>query len=357
MRARWLPLLLLAACGGEAFDEDIEGDEVESSVAESELRTNRNPDRLVVWSNNIENMIFDWKDLVHAMSEADYRPDVFLVQQVTDREEMDRLVDFMSRRLGVDYTGVVAKANPDDRRFQGQVIPRPTVTTGIVYRTGRFEQLTKDSFMPWGQGFREDPARCDLRSDHSGYETLRLKLHDKVADKDVVVISLRHWTFHPCSTKNVRDLVHGFDGGANDHAGLGTASALHIVGGDFNDGLFTGSGSYKCWYRMMNREVGEGSCANGEDFGFTDPLYDSCNGDRGCIRGKDGIDSIFVRRSDGRRARTGHFDVVSFAEAHRASVRATGGDGRSNLKSQQGYNDVGASYSQHQARRAWVYYD
>src|SRR5687768_14117239 len=91
----------LTACGGpsEEFDDDLAFDESES---ESELRTNRNADRLVVWSNNIENMIFDWKDLVHAMSEQELRPDIFLVQQITDREEMNQLTAFMSRRLGVD---------------------------------------------------------------------------------------------------------------------------------------------------------------------------------------------------------------------------------------------------------------
>src|SRR5687767_4492092 len=157
-----LTLLLVAACGdpNEALDDDeLAFDE---SEAESELRTNRSADRLVVWSNNIENMIFDWKDLVHAMSEKELRPDIFLVQQITDREEMNQLTAFMSRRLGVDYTGIVAQANPDDRRFQNQVEPPPTVTTGIVFRTARFEQVNKDSFMPWGRGFSGDARRCDL---------------------------------------------------------------------------------------------------------------------------------------------------------------------------------------------------
>jgi hypothetical protein len=349
---RWLfALLFFSACGDVS---DLDPDEL--AVSEDELRTNRNPERLVVWSNNIENMIFDWKDLVHAMSEAELRPDIFLVQQVTDKAEMDRLVDYMSRRLGVDYTGVVAKAHPKDRRFQDQIIPRPTVTTGIVYRTARFDQKTKDSYMPWGHGFNGAALRCDVRSDHTGYETLRLKLHDKVANKDVVAMSLRHWTWLPCSSKNVREIVNGFDGGPNAHAGLGTQSALHIVAGDFNDGLFQ-DGEYACWYRQMNGQVGQARCANDEDLGFTDPLFVSCGGDRGCVRDRGGIDSIFVRRGDGVRARTSNFDVVSFDEAHRASVAATGGDGDSNNRERDGYRDAGNNYSQHKARRAYVYYE
>ena len=346
-------LALLAACG----EGLAEGELSAVSSAEAELRTNRDPDRLVVWSNNVENMIYDWKDLVHAMEEAELRPDVFLVQQVTDRAELERLTDFMRRRLGVDYTGVVADAHPDDHRFQGQVIPRPTVTTGIVFRTARFELVSKDTWSPWGKGFRAGNPRCDERSENSGYQTLRAKLWDKVARKHVVAVSLRHWTFHPCSSKNVRELVAGFDGGRNDHAGLGGGADLHLVGGDFNDRIFDGDGSVSCWYRQMNRDLGEARCDRDEDYGFTDPLFAACDGDRACLRQRGGIDMLFARRPDGRRVRTSHFDVVSFDEAHRASVRATGGDGPSNLRDRDGYRDQGRNYSQHRARRAYVHYE
>lgn len=350
---RWLLCagLLVAGCGPQEVDELAE------DISDSELRTNRDPERIVVWSNNIENMIFDWKDLVHAMSEAELRPDIFLVQQMTSKDEMDRLTDFMSRRLGVEYAGIVAQANPDDRRFQEQIKPRPTVTTGVVFRKARFDLVNRDDWSPWGDGFNGDARRCDRRSEHSGYQTLRVKLHDKRANKDVVAVSLRHWTWWPCSSKNVREIVNGFDGGpANDHAGLGTLAALHIVAGDFNDGLFE-NGNYACWYRQMNGQVGEAQCANDTDLGFTDPLFVSCGGDRSCVRDRGGIDSIFVRRSDGVRSRTSNFDIITFEEAHRASVAATGSDGVSNTEDSAGYRDAGPNYSQHKARRAYVYYE
>jgi hypothetical protein len=337
-------MFALSACGGPLEDED---DSELESISEDELRNNRDPGRLVVWSNNIENMIFDWRDLVHAMSEDELRPDIFLVQQITDRAEMEQLTDFMKSRLGVDYTGIVARAHPRDHRFQGQVIPRPTVTTGIVFRTARFELRNKDSFMPWGHGFADDPGRCDVRADHTGYETLRLRLFDKKAEKNIVAVSLRHWTWHPCSSKNVREI----------NRDLGQGAALHIVGGDFNDRLFDGDGGYACWYRQMNRSVGEARCANDEDLGFTDPLFVACDGERACVKNRSGIDSIFVRRSDGARARTDHFDIIQFDQAHRASVRATGGDGPSNTKARDGFEDAGRNYSQHQARRAYLYYE
>lgn len=358
--------LVLAACGteddmwlGTAAEADVDvADELELEL-ELELRTNSDPDRLVVYSNNIENMIFDWKDLVHEMEEAPLRPDIFLVQQVSGKRELDELIAFMRRRLGVRYEGVVAQNVPDDRRFSDDVTPRPRVTTGIIWRARRFDLVTRDSWRPFGTGFKHQPQSCDARSDHSGYETLRVKLHDKRADEDVVAVSLRHWTWHPCSSKNVREIVEGHDGragGANDHAGLGGGAALHIVGGDFNDGLFNQDGSYKCWYRMMNGEIGAGTCNSDDDFGFTDPLFESCDGDKACVKRRAGIDSLFVRRSDGGRARTSHFDIIGWDEAHRASVRATGGDGPSNTRVKDGHTDVAGRYSGHMARRAYVHY-
>jgi hypothetical protein len=347
-------LSVLCACEPS---ELVDADEVELTESEAGLRNNQRPDRLVVYNVNIENMLFDWKDLVHDMARDELRPDLFTVQQVTDKDEMERLAGFMSRRLGVSYTGVVARANPPDQRFQNQITPRPTVTTGIVFRTARFDVESKSTWMPWGKGFAEQPKTCDERSPHSGYETLRLKLFDKVAKKNVVAVSLRHWTWHSCNTKNLIEIDDGFEKGANAHPGLGAASALHIVAGDFNEPAFEKDGSYKCWYLQMNRSVPQSMCANDRSLGFTEPAYEACDGDRGCTNRLTGIDFIFVRRSDGAKAKTDHFNVIEFDEAHRSSVRSTGGDGPSNIRSRDGYNDQGPNYSQHKAMRAFVYYE
>ena len=357
---RCLLLLLVmsagfAACGNDLDVDGGDGPIAAPSTVESELRTNADPDRLVVYSNNIENMIFDWKDLVHQMEAAPLRPDLFLVQQISSKDELDRLIAFMNQRLGVTYQGVVAQGVPDDTRFDGQVLPRPLVTTGIIFRAARFELKNRDSWMPFGRGFKGNRQSCDQRSNNSGYESLRVKLYDRVAREHVVAVSLRHWTWEPCSMKNLRDIVEGHDGGDNDHRGLGQQAALHIVGGDFNDRLFDADGDYKCWYRQANGALPKGSCG-GADLGFTDPLFASCDGDKACVRRRGGIDSLLVRRSDGRPARTDHFDIVSWEDAHRSSVRTTGGDARSNLRSRDGYNDVAGRYSGHEARTAWVYY-
>jgi hypothetical protein len=354
---RWVWLLAAGAMGCGVSEAQLESaDEDATSFIADELRTNSDPNRVVVYSNNLENMIFDWKDLVHVMAESELRPDIFLVQQVTNRSELERLMGFMKQRMGVKYEGLVAQNRPNDHRFDGQLTPRPTVTTGVVFRSSRFELRGHDSWMPFGTGFKNQNQSCDQRSNHSGYETLRVKLHDKVAKKDIVVVSLRHWTWEPCSTKNVMEIVNGNEGGPNAHPGLGAGVDLHVVGGDFNDRVHDGDGAYKCWYRQMNRSVPEGSCPNDTNLGFTDPLYGACDGERSCVRTRGDVDSLFVRRADGVAARTDHFDVVSFDQAERASRAATGGDGPSNVKSRDGYNDVADRYSGHEARRSYVYY-
>src|SRR3712207_1182851 len=84
-------VLFTASCGVADYDVQ-DSDEVLVSTAEAELRSNNNPDRLVVYAINIENMLWDWKDLVHEMAEHELRPDIVMVQQVTDANEMQRLV-------------------------------------------------------------------------------------------------------------------------------------------------------------------------------------------------------------------------------------------------------------------------
>jgi hypothetical protein len=365
LRLAALNLVAAIAIAGCATDLDVDGGGegadalvAPPDAAEVALRENDDPDWLVVWTNNIENMLYDWKDLVHEMEVDERAPDLFLVQQLSGRDELDRLVAFMERRLGVDYTGVVAQDTPTHDRFGAQVLPRPKVTTGIVFRTARFEARTQDSWFPFGTGFDGQVQRCDVRTRNSGYETLRLRLHDRLADKDVVAVSLRHWTWHPCSTKNLQDIVDGNTvGDARDrHAGFGQRAALHLIGGDFNDRVDGKDGGLACWYRMMNRDVGAGDCATTRDLGFTDPLWNACDGDVACVKQRAGIDWLFARRSDGAPVRTRHFDIVSWGQAEEASVAATGGDGPSNTRARQGYDDVGDRYSGHRARRAWISY-
>lgn len=56
--------------------------------------------------NNIENLKEsgeecrgDWTDLMYVMQEARPQPDSFMVQQVSDRAQFDRLIAFMNAHL------------------------------------------------------------------------------------------------------------------------------------------------------------------------------------------------------------------------------------------------------------------
>lgn len=349
-------LVVLCSCGpSDALVSNVD-DDVLTATDEAELRANTDPDRLVVYSNNLENMIFDWKDLVHEMGRRPVRPDIFLVQQISGREGLDRMTSFMNTRLGGNYEGKVAQDHPTDTRFSGEVIPRPKVSTGIIWRAGRFDLVASDRWFTFGKGFKNQAQSCDVRNEHSGYETLRVRLFDRLARKHVVVVSLRHWTWEPCSSKNVRELINGLDSGPLSHGGIGAGADLAIVGGDFNDRPFDADGTYACWYRQMNRDLGEAQCAGAADFGFTDTLFASCDGDRACVRDRAGVDSLFVRRGDGKPVRTNAFDIITWDDGHRASVESTGGDGPSNSQGRDGYVDQAERYSGHEARRANVFY-
>ena len=71
-------------------------------------------------------------------------------------------------------------------RFQGEVIPKPTVTTGVVWRAARFEKLSQETWFPWGTK-KDGVHTCDFRASHSGYETIRVTLHDELAQKKVAL--------------------------------------------------------------------------------------------------------------------------------------------------------------------------
>jgi hypothetical protein len=249
---------------------------------------------------------------------------------------------------------VIAQRDPTDTRFAGEVTPRPKSTTAILFRTGRFELVRVDKWFPFGVGFNPDRYSCGSRTDNSGYQTLRVKLWDKVAKKHVVAVSLRHWTWYDCSEKNMKEIFDGQADGENAHPGLGSAE-LQIVGGDYN-GPALKDGEYRCWYRMTNHRLGGEACSGHANLGFADPLYESCNGDKRCFDNGPKIDFIFGRNGNGTPARTSHFKVIGYDEADRANIATAGADKLSNTVADQGFRDVNSNYSQHHAIRSYFFY-
>jgi hypothetical protein len=337
-----------------ASDASPTEDAGEDDASDGSTPTHPNANSVLFYSNNIENMLFDWKDLVHVMARDKRKVDVFLVQQMTNKKRIDELAAFMSNRLGEKYIGVVAQDNPTHQRFGNQVIPKPTVTTGVIWRAGRFDYQSHESWFPWGTK-KDGVHTCDGRTSNSGYETIRVRLKDTWAQKQVAVVSLRHWTWKDCSQKNMIEMIDGQPSGANAHPPMPDV-ALQVVGGDFNGKAFDASGAYKCWYRVTVAGLSGVACSGHANLGFADPLNDKCQGDASCVEASSGIDFIFGRRTGGKPASTSGWHIVSYAEGHAADIAETGSDKLSNRVATHGFDDVTSNYSQHRARRAVFFY-
>lgn len=344
--------------GSSAEDSGTAGDTavVDSGAPDAPASDTAPPpgaDSLLVYTLNIENMIFDWNDIVHVMAAAKRNPDVVLVQQMTSKKRLDELTAFMSATLGEKYEGVVAQDNPTHNRFQDEVKPNPTVTTGVVWRAKRFNLVRDEKWFPWGTSDGSGGHTCAERARHSGYQTIRVVLDDTFAKKRVAATSLRHWTWMDCSEKNMIEMVDGRSSGAPSAM---PDVAMQIVGGDFNGPAFDSSDNYKCWYRVTNHAL-DASCAGHPSLGFADPLYEQCMGNKTCVSNASGIDFIFARKTGGKPARTSNYRVIPYDEGDAADKAATGSDQLSNKVGTVGFNDVNSNYSEHRARRAILYYD
>jgi hypothetical protein len=208
------------ACAADASDTEASGTD------EAAISSNADARKVLVYSNNVENMLFDWKDLLSYMKTQASRPDIFLVQQMTDRAHLDEMTKAMTNVLGASYSGRVAQDHPTNLRQGTEVNPRPTVTTGIIFRSARFTVLSEEVWFPFGGPNATTGAPdCTVRHASSSYQTIKLRLHDKVAARNLTVVSLRHPTGTPCAAENIADI----------DSQLPANEDLSIVGGDFND--------------------------------------------------------------------------------------------------------------------------
>ena len=106
---------------------------------------NQDPTFLQVYDNNVENLETpteyckgDWQDLVYFMKLQKYAPDLFLVQQVSGRAQLNELTEFMTRNLPGRYKGVIARRKPQP--FDSPCnAPKARQTNAIVFRVGRFD--------------------------------------------------------------------------------------------------------------------------------------------------------------------------------------------------------------------------
>lgn len=294
-------------------------------------------DYIQVYANNVENLKTvdavcpgDWQDLVFAMKRTDPAPDIFLVQQISNRTELNRLVRTMEAKLGHHYTGRIAIADPPNQpaRCEGE---KKQQTTAIVFDADRFRVLKADTW----RADRKTARGCE-NTTQTRATALRLKLRDTLAGKDLTVAST-HWPTnnsggHPCAAENAREAAAKVSG---------WGGSLMIWGGDAN--ITAGNaGDWKGWYRQTNGDLGGRA-------GYRDAMFHHCGRQAECLRsnwtigGSNRIDYLWARTPGGMPAITA-VHTVGFEEAGRADAHYTGAD------------RADRHYSDHRAVRARIHY-
>ena len=208
--------------------------------AQAAQTTNSDPGFLVVYDNNIENMLptscagndNDFEKLFTYIKAQPKSPDLFTVQQVSNQTKLNALTKRMTDELLGTYAGVVAIANPNSANHDDSACTKDHQTNAVIYRTDRF---TAGSTIRWRSDAPEDrtgPCKNLTASTFQDrVENVAVRLTDKVTKKSVNVASI-HWpTTNPwngpdCADENITE--------ARDRtAELGSAS-LTVLGGDTN---------------------------------------------------------------------------------------------------------------------------
>ena len=288
---------------------------------------NQDPTFLQVYDNNVENLETpaeyckgDWQDLVYFMKLQKYAPDLFLVQQVSGRAQLDELTNFMSRNLPGRYEGVFARRNPQPFKSRCGA-PKARQTNAIVFRVGRFA-VQPGSKLAFRSTHRVGNHCVPAKLDRS--ENVLVRLTDKTNGQTVVAGSI-HWpTRAPACTK------HNARQAAKLMAAAGPAG-LRIFGGDAN---FTPGP----WTRLITGPFRYG---------------DACGGNAGCpaqnwtVPGPDRprrIDFLFSRHEPANEAAAvTDFKTVTLEAADAAAQQVTG-------------SDHPAGYSDHRALAARIHY-
>lgn len=318
-----LPSLLLGCT-----QEDASYEEDERVVSDSEnLQTaaagavNTSPDYLVVYDNNLENMLpascgeGDWNRLFRYIKAQAKSPDIFTTQQISNTAQLDALTTRMSNELAGTYAGVIAVAKPGSMGYDsvcGKL--KNQQTNAVIYRTDRFTyedtaRWRSDAPDNWKKGTGGCRNLDDTPNSQDRVENVAIRLYDRIAKQRVSVASI-HWPtgtwYGPkCADENMKEANAAVDG-------LG--GTLKIVAGDANA-----------------TKGAEGWWKDAKDYGFRDPIDETCPSS-GC---PDSTSTDGSRRIDFMLVKGGH----GFSGARTINESSTGG-----------------TYSNHRALRANVYY-
>jgi hypothetical protein len=284
---------------------------------------NDDPGFVQVFDNNVENLPTadlkcpgDWQDLVHYMKRAPLKPDVFIVQQISGRDQLDGYLGKLSQVIGERYEGVIADGSPKAMASPCGG-PKDHQTNAVVYRKARFTDLGLGSRTWVAQS--QHGGKC-ANSPQARTQAVKVKLHDKIANKDLTVAAV-HWATAssggpPCSVANSAET-------AKEMTKDGYGGNLMIFGGDMNFSDIDG-GAFRPWYRDLNGDLGG-------KHGFRDAAFAGCDGAKGCLADNwtngahKRIDFLFARTDTGMPRVTG-FHTITFDEGDAADQADSGSD-------------------------------
>jgi hypothetical protein len=223
-----------------------------------------------------------------------------------------------------------------------------TQTNAVFFRTGRFDALASDTW--WSLADRDANGSCTTSTQDRALN-LRVKLHDKISNKDVTVQSV-HWPTtasgggSACADENIDKTVDMSTSGGT------FGGNLRIIGMDANATDLTTPGStsstFRSWYKKVNGQI------TGSSYKYRDAIYSACGGSKSCLinnwtnTSPRRIDYLLANKYTGLLGgamptmTNGH--TVTYNEGDAADLAVTGAD-RDDL-----------DYSQHRAVWAYINY-
>lgn len=340
MRAIWTGIGITAVATAVAATGLIpaSADQADVGVAAA----NDDPAFVHVVNDNVENLPTvdlqcpgDWQDLVLYLKRLPLKPDLFVVQQISNQTQLNSYVSRLSGDLGEAYAGVIAEASPAAMNSPCGP-PKDHQTNAVIYRKARFTDRALGD-RTW-QAQSDESGAC-ANNDQARTKAVKVRLHDRIANKDLTVASV-HWPTGAsggtaCADSNARET-------ATEMTEDGYGGSLLIFAGDHNISDLSG-GSFRSWHRLLNGDAG-GS------LGYRDAGYAGCGGDKAClganwtIGGDRRIDFVFARKPSGGLPAVTGFHTITFDEGDAADLAETGSD-RSDR-----------NYSDHRAVMARIHY-
>ncbi|RII14686.1 hypothetical protein DSC45_20245 [Streptomyces sp. YIM 130001] len=357
---------LTAAVGAAALVVPaLTGATAEAPAAADEAKPNDAPGFLQVYDANVENLptstetspaqcAGDWHDLMYYMRTQELKPDVYLVQQLSNKAQLDRLLDRMETHFGEKFSGVLAENAPvpSDEGAGGNCWNyKKRQTNAVIWRTDRLELLKSASPDNRWQAQNWNGKEC-VNNNQPRTKGVKALLRDKVSGKTVTAASF-HWPTvghggSKCTMSNIGELSNELTEDEYDTDPTHGSTDLYLAGGDSNAHEQTG-GDWHPWYAAANADIGG-------RFGFRDAVYadcatqddpDACRADRWTLITKSHrrVDYLLGRKPDGAQPRMTDVAVPTFDEGDLADEELSDDGDRGDL-----------DYSDHRAVGARVHY-